>query len=58
MWDVTKHGDRCLSPMGINWVNDGDSINFVEVYAYQKCSLLIQSRVADNSKVLREKRSI
>ena len=31
------------------------SINFIEVYAYQKCLLLIQSRVVDNSKLLRKK---
>ena len=36
---VTKHGDRCPSPVGINQVSDWASIDFVEMYAYEKCSL-------------------
>ena len=44
-WDVTKHGDQCPSLMGINWVSDRVGFDFIKVYAYQKCSLLIQSRV-------------
>ena len=53
--DVTKHGDRCPSPASANWVSDGAGIDFADVYAYEKCSLFIQSRVASNSKVLRKK---
>ena len=53
---VTKHSARCLSPVGANQVSDGAGINFVEMYAYEKCLLFIQSRVASNSKVLRKKR--
>ena len=55
MWPVTKHGDQCLSPVGVNWVSDGAGIDFIEMYAYEKCSLFIQSRVASNRKVLRKK---
>ena len=54
--DVTKHGDRCLSPASANWVRDGAGIDFADVYGCEKCSLFIQSRVASNSKVLRKKR--
>ena len=53
---VTKHGYRCPSPAGTNQVSDGADIDFVEIYAYEKCSLFIQSRVASNRKVLRKKR--
>ena len=52
---VTKHGDQCLSPVGANQVSDGAGIDFVEMYAYEKCSLFIQSRTS-NRKVLRKKR--
>ena len=34
----------------------GAGIDFVEMYAYEKCLLFIQSRVASNRKVLRKKR--
>ena len=57
---VTKHGNQCPSPAPANWIRDGLGINFIEMYAYEKCSLFIQSRVqsrvASNSKVLRKKR--
>ena len=53
---VTKHGDQCPSPAGANWIRDGASIDFVEMYVYEKSSLFIQSRVASNSEVLRKKR--
>ena len=52
---MTKCGDRCPSLMGVKWVSDRAGIDFIEVYVYQKCLLLIQSRAADNSKVLRKK---
>ena len=52
---VTKNGIWCLSPAGTNQVSDGADIDFVEMYAYEKCLLFIQSRVASNSKVLRKK---
>ena len=52
---VTKHGDWCLSLAGANWVSDRAGINFIEIYAYERCSLFMQSRVASNSKVLRKK---
>ena len=32
---VTKHRDQSPSPMGVNWVSDGVSINFIE-YIYYK----------------------
>ena len=38
---VTKHGIRCPSPAGANQVSSGASIDFVEIYAYEKCSLFI-----------------
>ena len=53
---VTKHGNQCPSPAAANWIRDGASINFIEMYAYEKCLLFIQSRVASNSEVLRKKR--
>ena len=28
-WDVTKHGDQCPSPTGVNWVDDMVSIDFM-----------------------------
>ena len=34
-WDVTKHRDRCPSPMGVKSVYDGVGINSGEMYAYQ-----------------------
>ena len=34
VWDVTKHRDRSLSPMGISWVDDGVGINSKEIYVY------------------------
>ena len=52
---MTKHGGQCPSLVGANWVSDGASIDFIDVYAYEMCSLFIQSRVASNSKVLRKK---
>ena len=38
---VTKHGVWCLSPAGVNQVNSRAGINFVEIYAYEKCLLFI-----------------
>ena len=38
---VTKHRDRCLSPMGVKNVYDGVGIDSKEVYAYRWCSLLM-----------------
>ena len=38
---VTKHGTRCPSPAGVNQVSSGASIDFVEMYAYEKCLLFI-----------------
>ena len=35
MWGVTKHGDRCPSPMGVKSVYDGVGIDSREMYAYQ-----------------------
>ena len=32
---VTKHGDRCPSPMGVKSVYDGVSIDSREMYAYR-----------------------
>ena len=52
---VTKHSNWCLSPAGTNQISDRANINFIEMYAYEKCSLFIQSRVASNKKVLRKK---
>ena len=54
-WDVTKHSDQCPSLVGANWIRDGAGIDFIEMYAYEKCLLFIQSRVASNRKVLRKK---
>ena len=53
---VTKHSVQCPSPAGTNQVSSGASIDFIEMYAYEKCSLFIWSRVASNSKVVRKKR--
>ena len=36
-WDVTKHGGRSPSPMGINWVNDRVGINSTE---YMHCKVV------------------
>ena len=30
VWDVTKHRDRSLSLMGVNWISDGVGIDFTE----------------------------
>ena len=38
---VTKHGDRCLSPMGVKNVYDGVSIDSKGMYVYRWCSLLV-----------------
>ena len=38
---VTKHGDQCPSLVGTNQVSDRAGIDFVEMYAYEKCSLFI-----------------
>ena len=38
-----------------NQVGGGAGIDFMEMYAYEKCLLFIQSRVTGNSKVLRKK---
>ena len=38
---VTKHGVRCPSPAGANQVSSRAGIDFVEIYAYEKCSLFI-----------------
>ena len=35
MQAVTKHGDQCLSLVGINWVSDGASIDFIECMCYK-----------------------
>ena len=37
---VTKHGDQCPSPMGVNWVGDTVGIDFMGVSICQRCSLL------------------
>ena len=34
-WDVTKHGDRCLSPTGVKSVYDSVGIDSREMYAYR-----------------------
>ena len=34
-WGVTKHGDRCLSPMGIKSVYDGVGMDSREMYVYR-----------------------
>ena len=52
---MTKHGDQCPSLVGANQVSSRAGIDFVEIYAYEKCLLFIKSRVASNSKVLRKK---
>ena len=52
---VTKHGGICPSLAGVNWVSDGAGIDFVEMYAYQKCLLLY--RVVNSSRLLRKKQS-
>ena len=54
---VTNHGDRCPSLMGVNWVSDGVSIDSGGIYAYRRCSLLMQRRVIDNSYLLMKKQS-
>ena len=41
MQDVTKHRDQSPSPTGISWVSDGVGIDSKEIYAYQRCSLLM-----------------
>ena len=33
-WNVTKHGGRSLSLMGVNWVSDGVGIDSTE---YMRC---------------------
>ena len=38
---VTKHGDRCPSPMGVKDVYDGVGIDSKGIYAYRWCSLLV-----------------
>ena len=38
---VTKHGDRCPSPMGVKDVYDGVGIDSEGIYAYRWCSLLV-----------------
>ena len=38
---VTKHGVRCPSPAGANQVSSGAGIDFIEMYAYEKCLLFI-----------------
>ena len=38
---VTKHSVQCLSPAGANQVSSRASIDFVEIYVYEKCSLFI-----------------
>ena len=34
-WSVTKHGDQSPSLMGVNWVSDGVSIDFIEYMCYK-----------------------
>ena len=34
-WSVTNHRDQSPSLMGINWVNDGVGIDFVEYMCYK-----------------------
>ena len=53
--DVTKHGDQSPSPTGVSWVNDGVGIDSKEIYAYQRCSLLIQHVIIDSNCLLRKK---
>ena len=38
---VTKHSVHCLSLAGANQVSSGAGIDFVEIYAYEKCLLFI-----------------
>ena len=38
---VIKHGVRCPSPVGANQISSGAGIDFVEIYAYEKCLLFI-----------------
>ena len=45
------------SPTGVNWMSDGVGIDSGGIYAYRRCSLLMQHRVIDNSYLLRKKRS-
>ena len=35
MQSVTKHRDRSLSLMSVNWVSDGVSIDFIEYMHYK-----------------------
>ena len=54
-WDVTKHGSRSPSPMGINWVSDGVSIDSTE---YMCCKVVCFSgsfRASYYSRLLRKK---
>ena len=55
--DVTKHGGRCPSPTGVKNVCDGVGIDSKDIYAYQRCSLLVQRVIIDDSYLLRKKRS-
>ena len=54
---VTKHGGRCPSPTGVNNVCDGVGIDSKDIYAYQRCSFLVQRVIIDDSYLLRKKRS-
>ena len=54
---VTNHGDQCPSPTGVNWVSDGVGIDSGAIYAYRRCSLLMQRKVIDSSYLLRKKQS-
>ena len=54
VWSVTKHGGH-LSLTSIYWIDIEVGIDFVEVCMSQKCSLLRQFRVDNNSDLLRKK---
>ena len=56
MWDVTKHGDRSPSPTGISWIDNGVGIDSKEIYAYRRCSLLMQRVIINSNCLLRKKR--
>ena len=51
---MTKHGGH-LSLTSIYWIDIEVGIDFVEVCMSQKCSLLRQFRVDNNSDLLRKK---
>ena len=51
MQSVTKHGDRSLSPTGVNWISDGVGIDFVESMHYESVRFygsLEQTNIVDS----------